>query len=857
MTAYELLRACYEENVVRVQRLLAEIEDPASVKNYWFEDDETLNPLHYSCRHGWVDVTRNLVEQHHCNPETRNKSGNTPLHEACYKGHVDIVRYLISEQRCSAICQNKMGDTPLHMACKWNVIGIVQFLLSTGRVNPWCKNDDNKTPVQLSNNYAISKLFAGLSKKNLDTNTNVFVFGNPAVGKSTLVKAIENRASSQLRGFDRFRNVAGVELQTAGISTVTIQNRKLGRVTMYDLAGQFEYYSSHDALVENLMSSSAAIFIVVIRVNKSEAEVIQILQYWISFVENCCSRVEATAHLMVVGSWADKVKEAGESIDQKWSNIKKACISSSSSLHFVGFTSLDCRKLASSGLEKIFDMIRTSCSALREAAEQKEIIYPNSLHTFISTKLNTGVAWTVEELCNYITAADDVLLPTEPNLLYPLLSSLSDRGYLLYLPNKMDFEAGWVVINKQAVLSDINGTVFAPENFKQHHDIATSTGVVPKFKIAGVFAQYNIDMILCVLTVFEFCQKIMNCFTLSMIANSDPSRYGDESSESYYFFPALVRVEHPTDVWQGSGLGQYQCGWCLQCSKVGEYLTPRFLHVLLLRLAFSFALTPDSSQQDEASPVLRRRCAIWKNGIQWLSVDGVETIVEVSEQNTLLLLLMSCPEGEEMACVQQRSSLISMVLETKREICPVIYTTELLIDPSNLSSYPLPSSSELTLYTISDVANALQEYVHILDITGRKRMNLSEALYFEAYLGMQTRLIKQLFDQDLANQEVDDSFLHNLAANIHPKLMQKVPIEMVLRMFNVSDSCLFYNYCDQFPDERDNPIMRCYRLLLTWKNCDTGGSTYQSLRTTLEKYSIFCGRNHEILIRVTIEECTL
>ena len=42
VTEYELLRACYEENVVRVQKLLPEIEDPASVKNYWFEDDETL-----------------------------------------------------------------------------------------------------------------------------------------------------------------------------------------------------------------------------------------------------------------------------------------------------------------------------------------------------------------------------------------------------------------------------------------------------------------------------------------------------------------------------------------------------------------------------------------------------------------------------------------------------------------------------------------------------------------------------------------------------------------------------------------------------------------------------------------------
>ena len=376
---------------------------------------------------------------------------------------------------------------------------------------------------------------------------------------------------------------------------------------------------------------------------------------------------------------------------------------------------------------------------------------------------------------------------------------------------------------------------------------------MPKSKIAGVFVEkYNIDMILCVLTAFEFCQKIKDSFTLSLIASSNPSRdcgtamfISDESSESYYFFPALIQVEHPTDVWQSSGPGEYQFGWCLQCSKEGQYLTPRFLHVLLLRLAFSFALAPDSSQQDEASPVLRKRCGIWKNGIQWLDQDGVETTVEVSEQNKLVLLLMSCPEGEEMACVQLRSSLISKILEAKEELCPGISTTELLIDPSNLSNYPLPSSSELTLYTMADqVVKAVQEHKQFaVDVTGRRKMKLVDALHFEPYLGMHVQLIDQLFDKGLANQEIDDNFLHDLAADIYPKLMQQVPIQMVLEMFNISDDSLFYSYLEEFPSERDNPVMQCFRLLLTWKNCDTGGSTYQSLRTTLDKYSIFCGRN--------------
>ena len=857
--------ACHEGHLDIVRYLVTEQGCSTA-----FQDAYGDTPLHEACREGHVDIVRYLVSEWGCSTACQNKYGDTPLHEACREGHVDIVRYLVSEWGCSTACQNKYGDTPMHLACKCNRRDVVQILLSSGRVDPWSsRNASNKTPLQCTRNYGISKMFASFAGLNNDIvliASKVFVFGNPAAGKSTLVKVIENRVTSRFGTLaGQFRNVSGVEMKTAGINTVTIQSRRLGMVAVYDLAGQFEYYSSHDALVGNLMSSSAAIFIVVVKLSESEAEVIRTLQYWISFIENCCSRVRATAHLMVIGSWADKVKEAGENVDQKWSNIKKVCISSSSPLSFVGFAALDCRKLASSGLGKICDMIESTCTALREAkaSEQKEIIFPHLLHAFISTKLHTQVACRVGELCTHITAEDDALLPTELSLLSPLLGSLSDGGHLLYLPNKEDLQAGWVIMDRQALLSKINGTIFAPENFKQHHDIATSTGVVPKSKAASVFSgKYSTDMILSVLTLFEFCHKINNHFTLSLIADGDPSQDSataiDEPSENYYFFPALVRVERPTDVWQNSGPGQYQCGWCLQCSKEGQSLTPRFLQVLLLRLAFSFALAPDPTQQDKASPVLRRRCAIWKNGIQWLN-QGVETIVEVSEQNHVVLLLMSCVRGiegkcgphesggKEMACVRLRSSLISKVLETKEEFCPGISTTELLIDPSNLSSYPLPSSSELTLYSVADevvrVVKAVPAEHFIVDRTGRKTVELETALHFEPYHGMHERRIDRLFANDIADQKVDDSFLHDLAADVHTKLMEQIPTQTALQMFGILDARQFYSYCERFPDERYNPIMRCFRLFLTWKICDTNGATYQSLRTTLDKYSIFCGRN--------------
>ena len=162
--------------------------------------------------------------------------------------------------------------------------------------------------------------------------------------------------------------------------------------------------------------------------------------------------------------------------------------------------------------------------------------------------------------------------------------------------------------------------------------------------------------------------------------------YECESPESYYSLPALrvVQVDRTTDVPQNIGPEQYQCGLSLQCFQEGAFFTPQFFHVLLLRLAFSFAFAHDSSQSDEASLLWRRR---WKNGILWPHPDIVETIVDVSEQNKCIRLLMSCPEGEEM---HLHSLFIPNLLEAKEELCPKISTNNLLMDPSNLTSYPLP-----------------------------------------------------------------------------------------------------------------------------------------------------------------------
>ena len=139
MAAEEIIRACERGDVDEVERLLPRVRNPADVRG---DRGETL--LHFSCRHGWLDVTRRLVEQYHCNPA---QVDDTPLHEACREGHVGIVRYLVREQGCSTVCQNRYGNTPLHEACLRDQVDIVRWLISEQGCSTVHQNKDGNTPL--------------------------------------------------------------------------------------------------------------------------------------------------------------------------------------------------------------------------------------------------------------------------------------------------------------------------------------------------------------------------------------------------------------------------------------------------------------------------------------------------------------------------------------------------------------------------------------------------------------------------------------------------------------------------------------------------------------------------------------
>ena len=376
------------------------------------------------------------------------------------------------------------------------------------------------------------------------------------------------------------------------------------------------------------------------------------------------------------------------------------------------------------------------------------------------------------------------------------------------------------------------------KTFQSVHKDLSSTGVVAISTIKQVFPKYDEKMLMNIMTLLEFCHQVDKS-EISMISGQPDEP--DSVEEDKYFFPALLSTEHPEGYSKTLLENNYVLGWCLQCKR--NILTSRFLHVLLLRLAFKYAALLDPSPPTEESPlhVERRECNIWKSGIHWQNTDGVETIIEVVEQNTAVIMLMGCLEGSQIKCIQLRSAVIECILSTKNQYSHAVEIEESFLLPSELRECSLKNVKDLYKFPLKKLSNAMVQrgIALINNIGGRQEMiTINELLYFEPYTCLSEERIVKLIQKSETDEEVSDDYLRDCAKVAHPKtdFLKKI---LLLTEHDSEYNTAVMQVRDQFSDD---PTHKCFHVFTTWKKF-TRNPTYKGLRDALDNYSIFRGRN--------------
>ena len=661
----------------------------------------------------------------------------------------------------------------------------------------------------------------------------VFIVGNLSAGKSSLTKALQAETSAlgtALASITGPRLVSDVEQKTAGIVPCQFTSRKFGNVILYDFAGQQEYYASHTALLQSSISSSAPLFIIVVDLRDSEEDIKQKLVYWISFLANQCTSVTTKPHVIIVGSHKDVVRSRGEDPRAKVNMEFLQAAHMSSGFHISKFIPMDCRQSNSRGISKLANAMRESCNDLRKQLDITHHLH--HLFTFLLDRFRGVSAVSFKDVLSISsTSPEEAPASTEnPEYLHIGCSKLHETGRIMYIKNPDDLAKSWIILDEAALLSEVNGVLFAPEDFKQHCNLANSTGVVPVSSLAQKFPQHDIDMLVQFLSRFEFCREIHDREVLQLLCPGEHLPPTENTSERFLFFPGLVSLKAPSGVWETNPQFPQLCGWMLQCCEAGQFLTSQFIQVLLLRIAFSCALASDTPGSSDL-PVLLRKCFIWKNGIYWGSREGVEALVEIRypPQNKEVVVMLRCMSGQEVECAHLRSTIIQMVLLAKQQFCSRVPTKEFLLHPSQVREYPLKSPAEQDLISIRDVSRAVVEGKPGVVGSNGRSVDMKELLLVEPYANLKADILQQLFIGE-TKEIVSNRFLYAMSELIYRKK------DLFIYMLKPSRAQL----ADRIRQAPPGAIGEFVCVLQCWRG-DSG--TYESLRETLDQFSVFAGRN--------------
>ena len=787
----------------------------------------------------------NIVDISGFDLSIQNKEGNTPLHIACATGSGQMINKLIeSDQLGKSIpLRNIYGHSPLYYTSNRDVI------------NKLIMNGADPSDVEYSSRVRhLTDMFKKVKSKHpLGLTVTALVVGNSLAGKTTLIKSLtkaynwdqlSHPSIGQIKQFESCERTAGIE-----ISEYKVSREGAPRVLFYDFAGQPEYHSSHCVLLQNrLLSSDTSehspniLYVIVIDITSPEK--VKQLIYWTKFIQNCqfSSITGRKPEVIIIGSHVDKYSDSEDMQKRIKHSLCQNMEQSSDSIELIEHPILlNCCDPKLNELQKFKALLIRSTKSLKEHAE-----LDNRCHLIFSHLYNQfpdkPVKFSEFQSSLRKRKLYDIHFITTSSLIY-LLKSLHSMQHILLIGLNEDQESltsdFWIMTAKaqNSMFHEVHGLLFAGEEFSSMQPtIESNVGVVSSTEIKSIFPDIKYEMLQEFLVYSEFCRRIDDKQILQLIEEGTSSLNDDQSvdhsvkpsnncdqpvtvstddrctSIDYFFFPGLVKEtrEKLKLHWKPDSKYSYSSGWSLECAR-DEFLNPLFLQVLLLRLTFQFAAT------SVPGCVLYRECMIWKNGIFWSS-EGVEMLVEVTNQNQVVIVLVRCLEDTELDAIKMRSAVLKEVHNVKERHCQATKADEFFFCNPTLDDHGslVDPPQKVAMKKLVPAIIAGKKIVHNTSL----QYNLvnKDLLCFEPYAEVgspENLMLLSCFDPDKAQETVPEHVLSSLYDKTHA--------------------------CGGLIDQFKQLIGTLNKPVL-----------YQNLRDLFDKHSIFHGREPKVSASLTV-----
>ena len=739
--------ACTKGHILFVQTLVKQHSADINARDMNYH-----TPLQRAALSGQTEMVSSLILEFGCDPNITGDQERNLLHYACLNDHDTLVRKLVDSFHFSLISADINGNSPLHISTMFGQGKCVAMLLHTYHAPVYLRNNSGKSALEIASNVVTKNIIKTYLKeehakiqydykdvqsvsKNIYSGaqrlTRVFVLGNVESGKSTLIESLKRQGL--ISSFNQVSE-ATVPPHTSGIIPSEYSHRSIGRVLYYDFAGDPEYYSSHSAIMSNVMQSEGTnICLILVNFQKDTKDICEELGYWLGFISYHCIKLKDKCKVLTIGSYVDRITktEAKEKVNLV-SQFTQKYLSHTSTASFElvkEYLTLNCRKPRSSKIvyTVLHQMVETASTfRLSEEAAILLGVLGKDFENVITCKIQTLISHVIET---------GVHLPNTATSLYPSIMELHTIGLLMVIESKNNkVEDYLLLLNVPKLTNEVHRLLFSKDSAKKFYSStnphSASMGILQQTYLNSLLPEYITTECLVEL---QYCQEFSHAevkFDYSVITTED-------SNTTLLYFPALCETDRKKSI-QTPVNYNYSIGWYVKCIGEFDYLPPRFLHVLLLRLAHSFALPAacDHASQDATTATLHlynRRCTMWKNGIHWLMTKGVECFVENINNSKGIIIIAKSEKVRKLVCTDMLFEIIREVHQAKEEFCDTVTLQEYYIDSDDPASFV----DEEKLFHAKDIAKELKDGNPVIvspDSQGRTQLSAERVSHLKEYI---------------------------------------------------------------------------------------------------------------------------
>ena len=752
--------ACTKGHLTFVRTLVREYK--ADIKA---RDINKHMPLQRAALSGQAEVVFCLISEFNCDHEVTGVHGRNLLHYACLYDHDELARQLIDSFQLSIISADNDGNSPLHISAMYGQNKCVLILLHFYHAPVYLRNNAGKSALEIASNEVTKKIIntylrkeyekikydykkvQNLSKKKYSGAqrlTRVFVLGNVGSGKSTLIESLKRQ-----RFLSSFNQVseATVPPHTSEIIPSEHCHKTIGRVLYYDFAGNPEYYSSHSAIMSSVMQSEEGtnVFLLLVSFYKDDKSILEELEYWFGFISNHCVKQKEKCKVLTIGSHVDLItkSEARKKFDlvpkftEKYlSNTSKNSIEVVKSNLIINC----CKPRSSTCVHNTLNRI-VKKAAMFQLSEEAAILLG-----LLEKDFKNVVTCKVQKLLTHIIETG-VYLPNTADSLYPKVMELHTLGLLMIIESKSGkLEEYLLLLNVPKLTNKVHKLLFSKDSAEKSTDpYSASMGILPQTYLNSILPEYITTECLVQL---QYCQEFTHAEVKFDEHDYSIKPTEDSSTPTLFYFPALCEkerkntskeTERKKSIKTPEDTYKYSISWYLKCKKMFDYLPPRFLHVLLLRLAHAFALpreydhSPVNADITATIQLYNRRCTMWKNGIHWLMEEGVECFVENVNNSKGIVVITKSEEALKSICTEMLFNIIREIHQAKEEFCEAIKLQEYLMD----SDDPTAFTDEDKLFLTCDIARVLKKgkpYIISANGSGNTRIKAEKISYLTNYV---------------------------------------------------------------------------------------------------------------------------